>query len=499
MRGPLSKYAWVQAITAYLELYTRRRLPNLKKIWDDSYFNWLKVQRIARDQIYESLFGPHGSRPGKLEDLCPACFYRQPDDKGPVYLAIDGNFQHKRFAHVSRNQPVDDWGQVFVPTPDKLSAPWMEACRDTRKDDDCRGEIDEDPGCHHRHAAAVSSGRPKPKSMIKFDETGLMGIDCKHDVGIRYLNLYGGEDRGSTLHLFRSTARDLAPGTPIFLFYDIACKFAGYLKRVDPDLAIQTTPRLNGFHVFCHDLLCQLKWGPKQTEGLGTCDGEACERDWSSMRYLISPSRISSAQRRISLLNERSIDDARVKRQLLCTKLKLGLREVRGKISKANSDIDRLHAAQPSFGSYSPIEYRDFLRDEFKRYKEALISAKDPAAMPPLDREIFPPLGVGGAVRTRDDDDSPSRLYMRRTNPADLPWAQIDQETRDILRSCGATPEDWEDIRERNIAEQKWQRLDVIQAELDVNISSKMLELRESKRVSGHKAAAKFKRAFKSR
>ena len=187
MTGPLSKHAWIIGFTEYLETKERCRLPDLRKPREGAYFNCTK-----------------------------------------------GNFQHRHFSYLGRDQPVEDWGEAFVPTPEKLNAPWIWRAIRTTDDIGPCDDIDRG-GCSHRHAAAKSTGRLKPKSLTKFDETGLMCITCRPGTGIRCLNLYGGEDRGSTLRLVQSISDSLPADGKIFLLYDIACKFYPYLNEQIPD------------------------------------------------------------------------------------------------------------------------------------------------------------------------------------------------------------------------------------------------------------------------
>lgn len=53
----------------------------------------------------------------------------------------------------------------------------------------------------YRYTTAKLIGRLKPKSLTKFNEIRLIYIIYRYGTEIRYLNLYGEEDRGSTLRL----------------------------------------------------------------------------------------------------------------------------------------------------------------------------------------------------------------------------------------------------------------------------------------------------------
>ena len=507
MAGPLSKHAWIVGFTEYPETKDRCRLLNLRKPWEGAYFNWLKVRRLVRKAIHSSL-DAHDSKPGDLQDLCPACFYRDPEDKSPVFLAIDGIFQHKRFAYVSRDQTVEDWGEAFVPTPEKLNAPWME--RAIRTTDDV-GPCDDinSSGCPHRHAAANSTGRLKPKSLTKFDETGLMCITCRHGTGIRCLNLYGGEDRGSTLRLVQSISENLPADSKIYLLYDIACKFHPYLKRVDPGLAARITSSLNAFHVFCHDIVCQLQWGPRQIKGLGEFDGEGCERLWAGLRYLVSALRFSSAQNRIDLLDARILYRGRAARRSLCASLAFALHGSK----KSPGTLERLRGLEESvdeaYRRHTPSEpcskaqYEDILRHEFEAYKAFLLTeVKAPKGM----RESYVKMlqverhfGYGPSV---EGNLRNTRLLGRSVDPSALPkeWGSLTENTKNELCSCGVVEHDWAAIHEAFCIERTWQNLDTIKFALNENYAARMLELRNIKsRASGLKEARPLMNALRRR
>ncbi|KAF8416598.1 hypothetical protein EV426DRAFT_578641 [Tirmania nivea] len=77
------------------------------------------------------------------------------------------------------------------------------------------------------------------------------------------------------------------------------------------------TIKLNAFHVYAHELPCQMKYGPRQAKNWGLSDGEGNERDWSDKRHLVGPGRCSSSARQRQILSAQSLYSAQDKRQRL--------------------------------------------------------------------------------------------------------------------------------------------------------------------------------------
>ena len=47
------------------------------------------------------------------------------------------------------------------------------------------------------------------------------------------------------------------------------------------------------FHAYGHRWECQLVYNPRKRKGFALTDGEACERIWSQLKFLISVCRVS--------------------------------------------------------------------------------------------------------------------------------------------------------------------------------------------------------------
>lgn len=149
---------------------------------------------------------------------------------------------------------------------------------------------------------------------------------------------------------------------------------------MDLGLAARITLSLNAFHVFCHDIVCQLQWGLRQTKGLDEFDGEGCERLWSGLRYLISALRFSRAQNRIDLLNARILYRGRAARRSLCASLAFALYgskkslETQKRLRGLEELVDEAYRRHISSEPCSKAQYEDILHHEFEAYTAFLLT-----------------------------------------------------------------------------------------------------------------------------
>ena len=77
----------------------------------------------------------------------------------------------------------------------------------------------------------------KPKTMTEYNETGLIGVVCRHGTPLRYMNMYQGERMEQTYQLVSKTIASLPGHENWGLMYDIGCRFKKWLRRQDPTLA----------------------------------------------------------------------------------------------------------------------------------------------------------------------------------------------------------------------------------------------------------------------
>ena len=191
----------------------------MKKPWEYSYFNWLESVNNARVIIERHLQTQtgHNFNSTDFSNLCPSCFWRGKDESNDAYngqksaciVSIDGNFQHKRFNWVNSEGPKTATTAMFV------------ECRQEAPSAIARTDV---AGCGHSFTASDSA--PKPKSMQRSDETGLMGVNCQHGQLLRYQNMFSGERTSVTANLLKAIVKECSPNTNFYLLYDIACIFS---------------------------------------------------------------------------------------------------------------------------------------------------------------------------------------------------------------------------------------------------------------------------------
>ena len=186
MAGSLSKYGWAKGLREFLSHKAHRRIPDLKKVWEYAYFNWLQFDDQKR-RIMERRISDTGIQlfaRDSFADLCPACFNRGANDFGACVFSIDGNFQHKRF-HFRQKRSIPSSNQERYNT----SAMFVSVVGNDRDGNEMLES--RRYGCSHSFVAAENT--PKPETMKGLDETGLMEAVCRHGHPLRYLNLYAGE------------------------------------------------------------------------------------------------------------------------------------------------------------------------------------------------------------------------------------------------------------------------------------------------------------------
>ena len=342
MHGPLSKYGFAKGLAETISLVGKIRLPDIRKPWEYTYFNWLQVRSLAQSLLEHrlSLQGGHSFDRAHFSCLCPACYFNDvvestEDTRNVCIIAVDGNFQHKRFKDLIPSVQKKIVSATFVSHPDPGS------------EYDFRDIASK--GCGHSFVAADAA---KPKSMDRLDETGLMGATCRHGQPLRYISTFGGERYGVTAYLLQQVVDACPQNADLYLLYDIACMFEPSIQKRLPGLSNQfKAMAIPAFHVFGHRVSCQVLHGPLQCVGIGQSDGETCERDWAQKRHLVATCRRSSARHRTLLLDSQSLHFALVQRQKLFSELQRRLN--RATISDKNFS-EELRTLRPQIRSLLP-------------------------------------------------------------------------------------------------------------------------------------------------
>ncbi|SCZ99537.1 BZ3500_MvSof-1268-A1-R1_Chr3-1g06076 [Microbotryum saponariae] len=281
----------------------------------------------------------------RLADVCPACFGPRIDEAGKsendldVIIAVDGNFQHRRFARANAD-PLKSRPALFLP-PDKI--------RNEQALIDGSTEAGEKDECTANWKAA-DGGVTSASSNVVAD-TGLVAAVCRHDHCLRLCNLHQsgeklvypvsllkwileevevgetdcttgpartsdatnvGSSSGSDSH--QSSSQDRSR---VGVAYDIACNLSSHLRRVSLFVTFSLSiglvhhlPRLefalSSMHAYAHKWSCQVDFDPRFLPNFGLTDGEGTERLWSQLRGMIPMNRSSSASHRLENINRRA-------------------------------------------------------------------------------------------------------------------------------------------------------------------------------------------------
>ncbi|SGZ31058.1 BQ5605_C047g12295 [Microbotryum silenes-dioicae] len=280
----------------------------------------------------------------RLADVCPACFGPRIDeaDKSEndldVIIAVDGNFQHRRFARATAD-PLKSRPALFL-SPDKI--------RNEQALIDGSTEAGEQDECTANWKAA-DGGVTSASSNVVAD-TGLVAAVCRHDHCLRLCNLHQsgeklvypvslmkwileevelgetdcttgpartsdatnvGSSSGSGSH--QSSSQDRSR---VGVAYDIACNLSSHLRRlISPryaqrNLLADHLPRLefalSSMHAYAHKWSCQVDFDPRFLPSFGLTDAEGAERLWSQLRGMIPMNRSSRASHRLENINRRA-------------------------------------------------------------------------------------------------------------------------------------------------------------------------------------------------
>ncbi|KIY47980.1 hypothetical protein FISHEDRAFT_44214, partial [Fistulina hepatica ATCC 64428] len=248
-----------------------------------------------------------------LQDLCPSCFSgkdfgRPLIDGSDFHFCADGNMSHKHRKssgttphfydprHIIPKEFVDWVGEKILKARARSS---KRPRKSTTLPDDIVN-LDE-----KAHAAAAGENKSNDDGFT--DDKGLFGLFCRHDVGIFLANMdTPGEQQKYITSLLIWLSYFIPRHATITLAYDIACVYARSLELYDilpPSLTSRLLLVTSAMHSYRHEWLCQLRYSPRMTKGLGLSDLEGSERFWSLLRGLIGICRMQTRTKRLWLLD----------------------------------------------------------------------------------------------------------------------------------------------------------------------------------------------------
>ncbi|KAH6902371.1 hypothetical protein BKA70DRAFT_1229028 [Coprinopsis sp. MPI-PUGE-AT-0042] len=249
-----------------------------------------------------------------LQQLCPLCFggdmYGRPvEDGADIHISIDGNFNHHHTRaagdcpefhhphHIVPKEEVDQCGERIEKA--RAAGKRKKTTSKARVPD---AAID---ACEEAHEAG--SGSKIKMNLDKFDDGGVMGMICRHDIPLFLANIdTPGEQQKFGVALIERLFQDIPPHATVIAAYDVGCVtdrsrqlYEIFTKGVSERLGFVTT----AMHAYAHQWACQVVYAPRMRKGMGLTDREGIERLWARIRRLIPITRNASARRRLWLLD----------------------------------------------------------------------------------------------------------------------------------------------------------------------------------------------------
>jgi hypothetical protein len=160
---------------------------------------------------------------------------------------------------------------------------------------DRRGNLND--ACGNKFKATNGWDKAEAAATLKkaVDETGLMAVTCFHGIGVRYLNLYGRNERYShAMRLLEAMHSDYPEANKMRVCHDVACEFESTVRSYDDEWPNDVAVRIGRFHLYGHQLRCHILYNLIRTEGFSLMVGQGVKQLWSMLRHLIPSGRHSS-------------------------------------------------------------------------------------------------------------------------------------------------------------------------------------------------------------
>jgi len=196
----------------------------------NAYHNWLAVQYQINTTVASALdtmnvgAGSCKWQINNLSNICPCCFdinANSDEDTSIAISKVDGNQQPIRFKDRS-------------PFEFEKYSPKLFIDYGRRKFTLAGGEsVGHTAGCGNKFKATSGWNQVEAMSQSKkaLDETGLTAVTCYHGTNLRFLNVYGGNERYShAIRLLESIKDDCPVAGSIQLCYDVVCESESSLR-----------------------------------------------------------------------------------------------------------------------------------------------------------------------------------------------------------------------------------------------------------------------------
>lgn len=286
----------------------------------------------------------------KLASNCPRCFGPLQENKEvdePDYIiCFDGNFQHRR--HTAASREYDERKPQYPPLFKKP------AKVDKWKPNETLRNADPPDSCAAQHTAA--SDHRGAATWKGCDETGLIGMACRHDHILRFVNVVqSGEKQYYVLALLDEILAHVSQESEVNrpkqlgILYDIGCTLEKSIKKNPLFNNEQLKFGTSVFHSYVHKWLCQLNYNPCLNKGWGLSDGEGLERDWLFLSPLVMPNRYSSTQRRLITLHLRAKHRNKLLRGNAVGSIQKKLKDAKESCGKAVKILNDLLKSNPRY------------------------------------------------------------------------------------------------------------------------------------------------------
>ncbi|KAH9813697.1 hypothetical protein DFH28DRAFT_1128352 [Melampsora americana] len=307
----------------------------------------------------------------RLAMNCPRCFgplQANPDSDEPDYIVcVDGNFQHRRHKAASREHE-----EIGVSMPSLFVDPQKVEEWEPRRN---KHDAKTDDRCSAQHtAAADQQGGLTWKAA---DETGLIGMACRHDHVLSFVNVVqSGERQYYVLSMIDKLLQEIAePGSRrkrLGVLYDIGCTLEKSIIK-NKIFQVQCQERglkfgTSAFHSYVHEWACQLHYNPRMNKGWGRSDGEGLERIWSFLSPLVSPLQYSTKQHWADALHLKATHRNAVTRANAVRASWIKVKEYERLLDNAKTTLDKL-------GTEKSIYTRDYFAAQWERQKTCQLEA----------------------------------------------------------------------------------------------------------------------------
>ncbi|THU87648.1 hypothetical protein K435DRAFT_681343, partial [Dendrothele bispora CBS 962.96] len=246
-----------------------------------------------------------------LRSRCALCFgsTSSPEladvaEAGPrIIVMLDACFTHKHRDQRGRDPPRLHPDTMFVPEEEVKE--WETKVKNARPSK-VQSETQDD---HFEHGMRVpksaldvclGSFQAAHETLAKalalgYDNTADAALLCPHDACLFMVAMDSpGERQHFMLALIGALFKHIPDDWTVGILYDVGCQTQrsclkwGFLK----EYLHRITWGISVFHAYGHNWACQLIYHPRKCQGFGLCDGEGCERCWSSLSHLVAYTRV---------------------------------------------------------------------------------------------------------------------------------------------------------------------------------------------------------------